>query len=1769
MDVFEFREKLISDYSGFTRSFTRIKADDIKDFIGKEYASQKYWPAPLVQVNPSFRLGHTVEELGRAGILHAECARIFRHGKSTTSAGYSLQLFKHQEEAIGFAQGGSSYVLTTGTGSGKSLAYFIPIIDEVLKTKQVDKTPRTRAIVIYPMNALANSQLEELGKFLSAYGDHPPVTYGRYTGQESDDERQRLASHPPDILLTNFMMLELLMTRQDDKDKAVIRNAAGLRFLVLDELHTYRGRQGADVALLVRRVREALSENLQCIGTSATMATEGTEAERNALVAKVASRLFGVSIRPEHVITETLKRITPEEQTLESIKPLLAGAILQGVPTELDYTGLTRHPVSIWVELTLGLEKESGKWRRARPITLESAAQRLASDSGTGQDECLRYLQRYLLAAYRTADETGRSLFAFKLHQFISGGGKVFSSLEGPGDRVLTLDGQQYVSGDRSRKLYSVHFCRDCGQEYYPVWDKPQASGQVLSPRDIDERQHEDEEVRFGFFMPDARGEVWDDQIDRYPENWLEQRTNGEQRLKAGVRKFKPQSLKVSTDGHVGDGLQGWYIPGSFRFCLSCLNTHITSGKDSLRLTSLSGEGRSSATTMLTISALRYLYEDDEHLSQGAKKVLGFSDNRQDAALQAGHFNDFLQVLLLRSALLAAIEMSPTTTLSENEISAAVFSALGFERDDPGVRAEFMQQPDIKGNARRQVQDTLRNILGYRIYFDLRRGWRFNNPNLEQLGLVHIRYQDLADLAGDLDEWREAPLIVQAASPEARTEALRILFEAMRQGLCLATRFLDRNQLDRLKTESYANLREPWGFTEEERPTTANWFITQSRPRDEDRRNIDYLVSGSSRSKLGRELKKRSLWGEANPHGARIDDVLYLEIITALLQAAERYGLVVKEETEFGMTGYQLNGSCLLWELGGGEGARQANDNAFFKNLYRNIAALLRNPLHRLFDFEAREHTAQVEQNDRLEREARFRFTEKDRQQWLEQTGKPLEWLPVLFCSPTMELGVDISSLNTVYLRNVPPTPANYAQRSGRAGRAGQPALVITYCASQSPHDQYFFRDPVRMVHGQVNPPTLDLANRELIQSHLQAVWLAETHQKLDSSIRGLVEMNDAAKLPILESLRETMDASKAKRAAHERGVRVLAMLAEELTLSRAPWYSERWAEQVFQRAFQSFDTALNRWRELFRATTRQMDINQKVMNNPAAGERERRDAKQRHDEAFRQRELLLQESGSPNSDFYTYRYLASQGFLPGYNFPRLPLMAYIPARKGKIGRENFLSRPRFLALGEFGPYSLIYHEGSQYRVTRALLSVSADDQVAVGSQLSTEYARICPACGYGHFRSQRDADLCVACGAPLAEATEIRHLYRIENVSTRRAERITANEEERVRQGYEMQTTLQFAEADGKLQSLKSIFSDQEGPIVEIQYGPAATVWRMNLGWRRRKEKSIYGFMINPVTGHWVGGAEETGEGEEEAPADKTQPQRIVPYVEDRRNVLIVRADASLGLLEETTMATLQYALKRGIESVYQLEESELMAEPLPGRDTRLSILFYESAEGGAGVLTRLATEPDALAAVAARALEIIHFRRPESGLWDAQNLVEELDADGNPICEAGCYKCLLSYYNQPDHQVIDRKDQGNDGKLLDILCRLSRAQGDVGTFGRDPIQQSEELRRVSGSTLEQAWLDYVEEHGYQKPDRGQVTIERCQTSADFYYESWRAVIFIDGPHHEQAQQQEKDRAMTRSLEEAGYYVVRFPGDRTRWPAIFASQSDLFGPGHHQKDHE
>jgi ATP-dependent helicase YprA (DUF1998 family) len=317
MDVFDLRNRLVGDYASYTRSFIKIADPRIHEKVDSDLEGGAFWPEPLLQLNPTFKPGGTIDDLISDGTLGKECARIFRIEKSDTDhTGKQLVLHTHQTETIRKAKEGKSYVLTSGTGSGKSLAYIVPIVDHILRH---GSGKGIQAIVVYPMNALANSQKEELSKFLEKGYEKgkSPVSFARFTGQEKGPEREEIRANPPDILLTNYMMLELLLTRTEDRE--LVRAAQGLRFLVLDELHTYRGRQGADVALLIRRCRLAFGgHDMICVGTSATMASGGSSGDQMREVAAVAQTLFGASITTDQLIGETLERATPE---LDFTKP--------------------------------------------------------------------------------------------------------------------------------------------------------------------------------------------------------------------------------------------------------------------------------------------------------------------------------------------------------------------------------------------------------------------------------------------------------------------------------------------------------------------------------------------------------------------------------------------------------------------------------------------------------------------------------------------------------------------------------------------------------------------------------------------------------------------------------------------------------------------------------------------------------------------------------------------------------------------------------------------------------------------------------------------------------------------------------------------------------------------------------------------------------------------------------------------------------------------------------------------------------------------------------------------------------------------------------------------------------------------------------------------------------------------------------------------------------------------------------------------------------
>ena len=1732
MDVFDLRQKLIRDYAEYIKSFIHIKDDRIHQYVDDELERGLLWPEPLLQLNPNFQPGAWIQDLVRDGVLHPKCADIFQLGKLGKEGPRPLRLHKHQSDAIQIAATGANYVLTTGTGSGKSLTYIIPIVNFVL---QQGSGRGIRAIIVYPMNALANSQFNELKKFLQpdGAGTRPPVTFERYTGQERKQKRNEIIANPPDILLTNYVMLELMLTRP--AERRLIESArGGLQFFVLDELHTYRGRQGSDVAMLVRRVRELFNApDLQCVGTSATLSTEGTFEDQQRKIAEVAGKLFGAEVKPEHVIGESLERVTPEPALRDPdfVEALRRDLLDETWQPPTDYGAFRKVPLAAWIESTFGLQKdEGGRWVRAKPIAVggeKGAARQLSQLTGVDESRCQKAIQTMLMTGYDARHpDTRFPIFAFRLHQFISRGDTVYASLEPPEQRHITTNAQRFVpNGKRDKVLLPVAFCRECGQEYYVVSRSIDEEGNAhFTPRDLNDYfKDEDEEKGFLYFSLDKPWPDNDDDaiLDRLPDEWLEIHDDSVS-IKRDRRKKLPQPVRVDSLGRGSEkGEKMHFIKAPFGFCLNCGVSY--SGRtrsDFGKLSTLSSEGRSTATTILSLSTLKSL-RDGKDLPKQAQKLLSFTDNRQDASLQAGHFNDFVEVGQLRAAIRKAVKDAGEEGMRHDVLPQRIFDALALPFEAYAV------DPGLKFAAKRRTEEALREVLAYRVYQDLRRGWRVTSPNLEQTGLLKIEYESLEELCQANEEWQGLHPLLVAAEPETRAEIARTLLDHLRRELAIKVDYLDGTYQETIKQKSSQRLRDPWAIDEDEKLIHATIAFPRPQKPGDTREHIFI----SARGGFGQYLRRKGVL----PHqGKRLSLDETAQIITDLFKALRVAGLVeviVEDKEGNDLHGYQIPAAAFIWKPGDGKPFHDrirvprlpttgARVNPFFFDFYGQEPAALHN-------FQAREHTAQVPNEKRLERERLFRKGD----------------LPLLYCSPTMELGVDIAQLNAVNMRNVPPTPANYAQRSGRAGRSGQPALIFTYCTTGSPHDQYFFKRPELMVAGAVSPPRLDLGNEDLLKAHIHAIWLYESGLSLGKSLTDVLDVSgDHPTLELLPSVEDAVRDHRALMRTRERAERILAPLQPEL--ANTNWYHDGWLDQVLAHIGDDLDRACKRWRELYRAATEQRERQHKIANDHTRSEKERNLARRLRAEAESQIDLLTETHNVMQSDFYSYRYFASEGFLPGYNFPRLPLSAYIPARRQKTSDDEYLNRPRFLAISEFGPRSIIYHEGSRYAVNRVILP---PDQYSEEGELATGQAKLCSVCGYLHpITDAANPDVCEHCGAPLD--TPLSSLFRMQNVSTRRRDRINSDEEERIRMGYEILTVVRFSKTGGRLKAQVQDVSGQ--PVMTLTYGPAATLWRINLGWRRRKDKEVKGFVLDIERGYWARNEQIDPDDPEDPMSRRTR--RVVPYAEDHRNCLLIEPEPAL-LADMTPddrtafMASLQPALKNAIQVLYQLEDSELAAEPLPTRDDRRLILFYEAAEGGAGVLRQLFDDGDALARVARKALELAHFD-PHTG----EDLHRAPHAKEN--CDTACYDCLMSYYNQPDHELLDRH------LVREFLLALSRSQVQIAAGGKTRAEHLADLLRQCDSDLEREWLRFLDAHNLRLPDQAQPLIEACHTRPDFLYTDDYVAIFIDGPKHDLPDIRARDEAINACLADLSYTVIRFSYDRRTWEKILDDHDYLFG---------
>ncbi len=1676
MDVFSLRDRLVREYSGYIEGFLNIADPRIRDFVRQQLSQGRLWPDPLVQLNPAYEMGHKVSDLVQEGILHPLCARLFP----------DIRLYRHQEEAIRRILRGRHTIVSTGTGSGKSLVYWLPIFDHILRSSPNEAG--VRAVIVYPMNALANSQLASVQETLARAPEAKElIKVGRFTGQETWEEKEEIRERPPHILLTNYVMLEFMLTRPEDRRFLQRTLTSQLAFLVVDELHSYRGRQGADVALLLRRVRERCGNpDLIFIGTSATVASGSTVEERRARVADAASKLFGVEVCAEDVIEEFLQKLTqgPTPTPAE-----LDQALREPLPQPERVDEVRRHPLIRWVEETFGLDRDaSGTSRRAKPITVTEGARRLSEATGQPLDLCERRLREALSVGAATVidkAEGKQRLFPIKLHQFISQTGSVHASIAPPGERRFSIDGQLYADPGGQELLFPLLFCRICGQDYYHVlWDKHDERLLPLHPfASLDE---EGGGRVPGYFVIDQEYQLWSGDISELPETWLVQTRTGP-RLKREYEPFEPKRMTVAADGKVvpeGGGAGDGFFPKPFLFCPACGEVYSRRQTDDWRkLSRIASEGRSTATTVVSIALVDGLRQE-QSLDPAAQKVLAFTDNRQDAALQSGHVNDFVMTVRVRAALLRAIEQC--RELTHDKLADALFDAIELDQD------EYAKEAANVGDRRRRNEDALKDVLVYRVYEDLERGWRITLPNLEQCGLVRVDYRGLEE-ACILDElWAGHPWLLDL-SPRKREALVRPILDYMRENRAVNADALHPRYQRQMRERVKAALKEPWAFDDREVLAEARVFLEPGLKAEREGE-----MSLSARSNVGLFVRRAECW----PSRGSLTPEQYLSLARALFEALVKGGLLVRVGAENGRAGYQLAVDCLVWRAANGETppsnpirtrrlpGREPTGraiNVYFRELYRRAKDLLGG-------LRAAEHTAQVSYERRLEREELFRRG----------------ILPLLYCSPTMELGIDIADLAVVYHRNVPPSATNYAQRAGRAGRAGRPALVVTFCSVGSGHDQYFFRHPELVVSGTVEPPNLDLANEDLVRDHVHAIWLGHTH--LATQAKSPAEFLDmsAPGYPLKEQVqRQIQLPAHELQAVREECKRVLATCPQ---LRTASWFNEQWLEETIARAAERFDRAWDRWRELYAAADRQWEEANEALRYPT-GDRDRLERYRRlRGEAERQKEILLcSDIRREEADFYPYRYLATEGFLPGYNFPRLPLRAYVPIHEGE-----FISRPRSLAISEFGPRNIVYHEGHKFRVVRAMLGGS-------DTQRSLVEARVCRNCGYFHSELDLSCDLCLRCGESLADgegADRLVHLFRMTDVSCVRSDRIFCDEEERRRYGYRVELYYRFAPGTGGLRIETAQIIGPDGDVIgELTYAPTASLIWVNHGWRRSQQS---GFALNLADGYWSRRPEDPTD--EDVGADPTQRvEMVLPYVEDTKNICLIR----LWGLEpsEPALASLRYALHKAVASLFQAEDDEVETRRV-GKGSWATLLLWEAAEGSLGVLRHLVEEKDCLSRVARLALEICHF--------GSQSGSDHADA-----CARACYECLLSYANQPDHLLLNRHVARG---LLEILAA---SQVVAVRQTRDRASHYRWLREQTDSSLERETLDLIYRLGLRLPDHAQRRpTGQVPCTPDFLYDP-NVCLFVDGPHHDSPEQRRVDAILRARLEELGYIVLAVRYDR------------------------
>lgn len=1722
---------------------------------------------PFISLSRSFRKGPTLKALGEEGLLHPLIATI---------AGYE-NVYGHQEKAIRSIAARHTTIISTGTGSGKTECFLYPIISKALALRDAGEPESICAVILYPMNALAEDQLGRLRELLCGVG----VSFGLYVGktpeQTSDVTGPRLpagssredykakveelrlqgqsgAVHPPEervsreemrapgkaprILLTNAKQLELLLTRQQDIE---MFKDARLDFLVVDEAHTFSGANGAETACLLRRLRSFCGktpDDTVCIATSATIADPSDPAP----ALHFASRFFGVPESKVEVVNEDYepdlwahkRKVSP---ALPGNQVLQLRNVLEAIGNvDSDPPASLRLLKATFQSLT-GQALDIGNWQanlyerlaanevvyqiadalnRPRPMAdlMEDMEKRLGRP--VPEEEALIWL-----ALGAAAQKDGRSLLRPVVHAFVrgvSGGVVTFPAIEA--NPCLALSAYEVGPNEEGLFRLPLMTCTTCGQHYFThhlrdftFTDRMPGGGEAVDDRIIwrplEQQLGGNRVVLLDRLVVDALDTDDPDEDDDDPPQQRAPQPRSLPRNSVPLYLCRLCGTLHATraDQCDGCGVAGPLVElfavrqsadhrGSLVSCVGC------SAIGRMQLGRFREPARPVKASV--VSDVHVLAQSMIHRAE-RKRLLVFTDNRQDAAFQAGWMQDHARRYRLRALMYAHLSSAPLqvqTLVSrldeeldkDNDLSQSLL---------PEVWNVARKAADLQGHAAER-----RKFLRILVLREVVTGAR-QRIGLEPWGRLVVDYDHLSADEPFFTQWGTQ----LGLSPEELLQGVAAVLDFTRRNRILLDR--DGQIFSRIWQEGDREIAN--GYLPLFRGGPKGLKL-QRQPGDEAGR-ITQWIGTRPTSMMQVALK----WG-VHPN----DVAVFLRELWELL--ADQLKLITPV-TLTGFRGRPLPGSLgaqqidadhLLLRASRGLWRCQACHRAHLRPTPRLMCLAWRctgtlveeteNPdnydlmvLDGRFDMmRPKEHSAQIPAADREELERAFKG-EGNR-------------VNTLVCTPTLELGVDIGGLDSVLMRNVPPLPSNYWQRAGRAGRRHRMAVNLTYARTHS-HDRPYFNEPLKLLEGEISPPSFNLRNEVMVRKHVHAVVLTSMHRlsRSDSELSADDQVELATVLGAIFPLRVREylfdNAGQVRSDAFDvspLGTQLekhLSSIAQSVVAAFAQGWPEEDSrvvqpdslrryisempeqlQQVIERLKRRLDWAIDQMNRLdaIRRTHGTLDPEQDALRNRC----------DRYVKRLKGTDPRRRREAEGFDDTNTYGVLAAESFLPGYGLDNGWVIGTYEAPKHNMSfRDWELRRNPALALREYIPGNLIYANGQRfipryYRLepgepVRFLVDVSNE---AVAEVATTNTAGL---------------------GAQTIPAVPICDVNLPHNSM------ISDDEDYRFQLSVAVYGYEQPQHGGGKQYRWgERIVSHRTGVRLRLVNVGAASQARAggSLGY---PVCLVCGQSRSPLASQ--ADLDDFRDGHRERCGRPVEP---VGFYAD------ITADAiSLeGSVDREEAYSVMEALRMGASDVLdmEIEDLQLLAVAQAG-GLGLSLLLYDPMPGGSGILDQMI----------ARWSEVVAA---------ARQLVEECPSK----CQSACVDCLLRFRNAYYHRYLNR---------LTALDRFDSWQGNLifthEIPARLPTTSAEQVPVNDAELTLRAMLERAGLQGYKPQHPIDLGRPLGTTVPDFFFEARNSdvyaglCIYLDGMAghlHGRAETRQRDREIREELRNQDYEVVEIP---------------------------